>query len=205
MWNWIRNNFPAIFFNLWYFGSPPWDTGISPPELMSFLKEHPPGRALDLGCGSGTNSIYMARQGWQVTGIDLAYRAIGQARKKARREGVRVEWIQGDVTRIDQISGVFDLILDIGCFHGLPFDRREAYMQRLEQWLAPRGTYLLYSIWNSPGQHSFTGMREIDFTEFKSRFILDFRADGTERGLRPSTWFSFRAPDKQPPLVQENI
>ncbi|HZD55845.1 MAG TPA: class I SAM-dependent methyltransferase, partial [Anaerolineales bacterium] len=65
-----------IFFNLWYYREPPWDTGISPPELLAFIESHPAGQALDLGCGTGTNVITLARNGWQVTGVDFAPRAI---------------------------------------------------------------------------------------------------------------------------------
>jgi cyclopropane fatty-acyl-phospholipid synthase-like methyltransferase len=70
-------------FNRWYFGRPPWDTGVSPPELLAHLDVHAPGRALDIGCGTGTNAITMAQHGWQVTGMDFAVKA--SPRRGAKR------------------------------------------------------------------------------------------------------------------------
>ncbi len=87
-----------LSFSIWYYFRPPWDTGISPPELVGFLDAHPPGRALDMGCGTGTNIITMAKRGWQVTGIDFAPTAIKVARRKARGAGVKVDLNVGDVS-----------------------------------------------------------------------------------------------------------
>jgi len=64
--------FRRIFFNLWYYRDHPWDTGISPPELMDFNQTYPPGRALELGCGTGINVITFVRREWQVAGLDFA-------------------------------------------------------------------------------------------------------------------------------------
>ena len=52
-----------------YLTNPPWDTGITPPELVSFIESSPPGKALDPGCGAGTNAIYMAQKGWEASGV----------------------------------------------------------------------------------------------------------------------------------------
>ena len=76
--------FRRLLYNLWYYFHPPWDTGISPPELMDFIKSHPPERALDMGCGTGTNVITLAQHGWQAMGVDFTRRAIKLGRRKVR-------------------------------------------------------------------------------------------------------------------------
>ncbi|MFD0629748.1 class I SAM-dependent methyltransferase [Streptomyces sanglieri] len=69
-------------------GKPPWDSGITPPELVALI-EGPgalmPGRALELGCGTGTNAVYLARHSWRVTAVDLVDRAVRQARRRPPR------------------------------------------------------------------------------------------------------------------------
>ncbi len=64
----------------------PWDTGITPPEIVAMIDSGKVsiGRALDLGCGTGTNAIYLAQKGFAVTGIDISRRAISLAKRKAR-------------------------------------------------------------------------------------------------------------------------
>jgi SAM-dependent methyltransferase len=133
--------FNRLFFNFHYLGKPRWDTGISPPELLEFIEQHAPGRGLDLGCGTGTNAITLAKAGWQVTGVDFIGRAVQTARQKARQAGAQITFLQGDVTPLPNLSGPFDLILDIGCFHSLAPQGKAAYVENLERWLAPQGAY----------------------------------------------------------------
>lgn len=135
-----------IFFELRYlFGGAPWDTGTSPPELIDYLRDHPPGRALDLGCGTGTNSMTMAGFGWSVLGIDISALAIFLARRKASKSKAAVHFIRGDVTRKADQEQPYDLILDIGCFHALPFEKQDAYLQRLEKSTTKGSDFLLYT------------------------------------------------------------
>ena len=178
-----------LFFNLWYYRNPPWDTGVSPPELLNFIDSHPPGRALDLGCRTGTNVITLARHGWDATGVDFARRAIREARKKARQAGVEVDLRVADVTKLEGVHGPFDLILDMGCLHGLPEDGKNAYIQNLDRLLAQGGTYLMYGFFKGPGD-SGPGLTEEDIQQLEKHFEILERQDGTERGIRPSAWFS---------------
>lgn len=180
-----------FYFNWWYIGKPPWDTGISPSELMEFIAHHPPGRALDLGCGTGTNVITLARHGWQATGVDFARRAILMARSKARQAGVKVDLRVGDVTRLGDLSGLFDLILDIGCFHSLLPAGRRAYLDNLDRLLAQNGTFLLYVFFHHP-EASGPGLEETDLEAFSAYLNLVNRQDGSERGLRRSAWLTYR-------------
>lgn len=179
-----------LFFNFSYYQKPPWDTGVTPPELMEFIATHPPGRALDLGCGSGTNVITLALHGWQVTGIDFAPRAIAIARRKARRAGVTVDLRVGDVTRLKGIFGPFDLVLDIGCFHSLSREEKIAYVNNLPRLLASGGKYLMYAFFKDAGE-SGPGLLPDDLNLLSAHLHLVSRKDGTERGLRRSAWFTY--------------
>jgi len=99
-------------------GKPPWDTEVAPPELAQAIKGTAAGRALDLGCGTGTNSVYLARHGWDVVGVDMVKSALRRAKVKAHAAGVRPEFLRGDVTRLDQ--------LPTGTDFSLFFDRHSA-------------------------------------------------------------------------------
>lgn len=186
-----------LFFQFWYFRRPPWDTGISPPELLEFLDSHPPGRALDLGCGTGTNVITLAQHGWKVTGVDFAWKAIGTARRKAQRANADVDLRVGDVTRLEGVSGPFDLILDMGCFHNLDAPGRQAYLANIERLLAPDGTFLLYTFMLAPDDESGHGVSPPELMEMAARLKLINREDGNDRGRRASAWLTFQ-PNKQP-------
>lgn len=179
-----------LFFNLFYFSNPPWDTGISPPELLTYLASHPAGRALDLGCGTGTNVITLARQGWQVTGVDFARRAIQIARRKARQAGVSIDLRVGDVTRLEGVSGPFDLILDIGCFHGLDPAEMQVYISNLDRLLASQGTFLMYGFFREEAS-SGPGMLPSDLNRFSPVFDLVRREDSTDRQQRASVWLTY--------------
>lgn len=187
MQSWFRK----IAFNVWYFQKPPWDTGISPPELVEFIASHTPGRALDLGCGTGTNVITLAQNGWQVTGVDFARKAIATGKRKARRAGVQVDLLVGNVAKPDGLLPPFDLILDIGCFHTLTPDSKHHYVQNLTHFLSPEGTYLLYGFFKTAEDDRF-GLSPADLDLLAENLTLVHRQDGNERGLRPSAWFTYR-------------
>jgi 2-polyprenyl-3-methyl-5-hydroxy-6-metoxy-1,4-benzoquinol methylase len=180
-----------VFYEIFYFRKPPWDTGISPPELMEFISSHPAGRALDLGCGTGTNAITLAQHGWQTTGVDFVGKAVRTARRKAHQAGVEVDFRQGDIERISGIRGPFELILDIGCFHSLTEDGKITYVRNLELLLARNGTYLMYAFFKEPGS-SGPGLVEKDLDLFSDHLQLTERRDGFERGERPSVWLTYR-------------
>ena len=173
------------------YGAKP-DTGVSPPELLDFIQSHPPGRALDLGCGTGTNVITLAQHNWRVTGVDFASRAIGAARRKARQSSVDVDLRVADVTEEKGLAGLYDLILDIGCFHRLPEKGRQAYLHNLERLLAPEGTYLLYVFLRERSSAGSPGVTDAELAAFPGTLRLAERQDSTGRQRRPSAWLTFR-------------
>jgi SAM-dependent methyltransferase len=178
-----------LFFELRYLiGNAPWDTGISPPELIEYMRTHPPGKALDLGCGTGTNSMTMAGFGWSVLGIDISALAIFLAHRKARRSNADVHFIRGDVTRAGIDEGPFDLVLDIGCFHALPLDKREQYTQRLARSTHIGTDFLLYTWLNTESEDSTIAPTE---TSLRDRFTPLFEFQDLTYGTdqhRTSAW-----------------
>ncbi|MCZ7568129.1 MAG: class I SAM-dependent methyltransferase [Ardenticatenaceae bacterium] len=190
-----------LFFELRYrLGRAPWDTGISPPELKAVIQgpdARLPGRALDLGCGTGTNSIYMARHGWEATGVDFAGSPIAAARARAREAGVsqRTRFLQGDVTRLGELplSGPFDLVLDIGCFHGLSPAGRAGYAAGLKNLTQPGAILLLYAFMPRAFLGSTLGLSPDDVrATFEPAFEVVEIAAGADPGGSGSAWYRLR-------------
>ena len=113
----------------------------------------PPGRALDLGCGAGRNTLYLARHGWDVTGIDMIGRAVEVARARAVGDASKARFLQGDVTRLADLdlgSG-YGLIVDSGCYYGLPEDQRDAFAAGVTEVAAAGALLLMAGFTSIPG------------------------------------------------------
>ncbi len=132
-----------------------WQRGAPPPDLVRLIEgpaKLEPGRALDLGCGTGTDTIYLATHGWQVTAVDMVRKALTAAQRRATAARVAPRFVEGDVTRLQDL-GVGDgytLLLDFGCFHTLPEDRRSAYVTSVSRVAAPGATLLLCGFTRPP-------------------------------------------------------
>ncbi len=189
----LRKHLPRLFFRLLYLRKPRWDSNITPPELVEFIQSRPPGRAIDLGCGTGTNVIALAQHGWEAAGVDFVAKAIRQARRKARQAGLQAVFHYGDVTEGGFFSGQYDLILDIGCYHALPDEKRSLYRQNLAARLAPGGAYLLYTFFSDDLTTNVTTPK--DLAAFQEFLQLDKRALGEDPSGTRSAWFWFKAPD----------
>jgi SAM-dependent methyltransferase len=201
----IPSWFRRLIFSLSYLGHAPWDSGIVPPEVEAFLLDHPAQlairkgrrtssgnrRALDLGCGSGTSSLALARAGWEVTGVDFAASAIRIARRKARQAGLTVDFRLEDVLRMHALHGPFDLVLDIGCYHSLSVAQRVDYLHNLDRLLAPEATWLLYAFFR-PETEPGPGLEPFDLELIDLHLKLEKRTDGVDKKSRPSAWFWYR-------------
>jgi SAM-dependent methyltransferase len=181
-----------LSFNLWYLRRPPWDSGISPPELLAFLDSHPAGRAIDLGCGSGTNVFTLAQRGWKVVGVDFAPRAIAIAKRKAQKANIFADLRIGDVTKLNGIDGPFDFALDLGCFHGLSAAERGAYLGTLMRILAPGGHWFMYSFFRSAPNQAPRGLSEADLERIQTQLRLVSRQDGFDKRQRASAYLLFQ-------------
>lgn len=125
---------------------PAWDIGRPADELQRIVKEgivHAC-RVVDLGCGSGTDAIFLARQGFDVTAIDISPTALSQAEEKARKAGVSVRWVLADVLALPHLES-FDFIYDRGCYHNVRDQSLTAYIEAVRRLSHPGTKFLLVS------------------------------------------------------------
>jgi SAM-dependent methyltransferase len=125
----------------------PWDSGIVPPEVYELVDQgllQGPGFALDLGCGTGTNTTFLAQLGFTAVGIDLALLALTLARRKALADDLPALFCLGDVANLGFLSLQAHFALDVGCLHSLPPERRSRYASSLAERLLPGALYLMY-------------------------------------------------------------
>ena len=127
-------------------GPRPWDTGITPPEVVAFWQNQPSSPvslAIDIGCGTGTNAVYLAGLGLSAVGVDLSLTALLLAQQ--RRDTLplpvqqRLHFAQADVSRLPFQNTNAVYILDIGCFHAIPADARCDYANGIVKNLTPGG------------------------------------------------------------------
>jgi cyclopropane fatty-acyl-phospholipid synthase-like methyltransferase len=157
-----------LLFKMFYrLGFVPWDghpLATSLQELIAGDGALAPGTALDLGCGTGDSSIYLAEHGWQVTGVDFVAKAVHKARTKAEANKVTATFTRADVTRLSSegVGSNFGLIIDNGCLHGMSPEDRDAYARDARLLLVEFVTGASYGV---PG---------IDPDEVKQRFAADW-------------------------------
>ena len=120
----------------------PWDTGRPDPMLVEMIESGAiaPGRTLEVGCGTGTNSIYLAQQGFEVVGVDISPLAVANARAKAHGR-CRFETV--DFLNEAPPGGPFTFVFDRGCFHILDeVHERARFAQKVASELVEGGVWL---------------------------------------------------------------
>ncbi|HME77430.1 MAG TPA: class I SAM-dependent methyltransferase [Mycobacterium sp.] len=137
----------ALFDVLFRIGRPIWDTP-TPPEVRDAVEGPsalPPGRALDVGCGTSPNVAYLAQHGWVATGVDFSPKAIQLAKRKAA--GIPgAAFLEADVTKLSAsgIAGPFDLVIDNGCYHSLSSEGRAAYVPEVAALMKPGALLMMW-------------------------------------------------------------
>jgi len=132
------------WFNEAYRGTPPWDIGHPQGEIARLAQSGEiQGEVLDVGCGTGENSLFLAAKGHEVWGIDSAPLAIKKARLKARDRHTNVQFILHDALDLPSIGRKFDAVIDSGFFHVLSDEEREVFVKGLAMVLRPGGTYFM--------------------------------------------------------------
>jgi SAM-dependent methyltransferase len=131
-------------------GLAPWerrDVAGSWQPLLDGPQAPVPGRALDIGCGSGRDAVYLAKRGWRVTAVDLVDAALAAGRQRADAEGVDVEWVKGDVGQLDRLGlePGYSLLYDFGCIQGLTDPARRGAAAGLTRLAAPMAMLFLFA------------------------------------------------------------
>lgn len=182
-------------------GDAPWDSGMPSRELERVLAEREiaPGRALELGCGTGTNAIFLARRGFDVTAFDLSQIAIERAKQRAAEEGVSVHFLASDVADLPDLGPAFPFVFDRGVYHVLRQEKLDLLLDVLRRVTAP-GSLWLTLAGNAnddrpPGQGPPVVSAEEICRELEPLFVLlqlrEFRFDGVVVGgqrIEPLAW-----------------
>lgn len=158
------------WWDLAYCSGPPWDSDLPADELIELVESGrvKPSRVLDIGCGTGSNVLYLAEKGFDASGVDISRVAIRKAIAKARERGLKCSFNVLDFTEpqaVAKIFSTFNIILDVGCFHSLSPQDRDAYVDSLNLVSHPGSLYLLWCFLRGP-RWSYgppgVGEREVD-------------------------------------------
>lgn len=162
---------PREFFDTAYEGAPAWEIGRPQNDIVRLEKRGGfKGKVLDVGCGTGENSLYLASQGHEVLGIDRVAVAIEKARARAEERQIKCSFEVADALKLDKLKKQFDTVLDSGLFHVFSDADREKYVKSLAKVVKNRGTLhiLCFSTDEPPGE----GPRRVDERELIELFNM---------------------------------
>jgi len=181
-------------------GQVPWDRELPPPEVIALAAELPPGRALDLGCGYGRASIYLAQHGWMCDGVDFIPEAVAGARMRAATANVadRALFHTLPVTDLASLAPPYDLAVDVGCMHNLRGDDLRAYAAEVARLVGAGGLYALFA--HGPSTNTDDHRNGVDEATIRALFTPAFAVECVEHGttktpngnIRASAWFWLR-------------
>jgi ubiquinone/menaquinone biosynthesis C-methylase UbiE len=158
----------------------PWETGKPEGDLVELVKRGAirNGRVLDICSGLGTQAIYLAKQGFEVYGVDISPTAVKMAFERCRNENVSCHLREGDASNLSYPEGFFSFVFDRGCFHSVRPASRVAFVQGVHRVLQNSGGYYLkcFSEKNSKAWNHFT--KEDIWNYFSDPFkIMDFKEE----------------------------
>jgi SAM-dependent methyltransferase len=134
-----------IYELIYRYGQAPYDNG--PDQHLVDLVESgriKPCRAIDLGCGTGRNALFLSGHGFNVTGIDYASSAIEKARHKAMVAGLDADFFVDDLTNLQSVEGTFDFMVDAGVLDVFNPKLRDLYVQNIVPLSHPGSLFFLY-------------------------------------------------------------
>ena len=162
-----------------YYATPraPWDIG-RPQRAFIEAADAIRGRVIDIGCGTGDLSLWLAEQGRTVTGVDFLKKPLEAARQKAAARGLSVNFLQMDAVAVGELPERFDAVTDCGLFHTFDDAGRTAYVGALARLLEPGSrVFLLCFADAEPGTH---GPRRVSERELREAFATGWQVETIE-------------------------
>ncbi|MBL7205976.1 MAG: class I SAM-dependent methyltransferase [Candidatus Aenigmarchaeota archaeon] len=122
----------------------PWTLEKPPKQLVELIESRKikPCKVIDIGCGDGFYSIYLASKGFDVLGIDFSERAIKNAKENAKKVGVNIRFLVMDAMNVNELKESFDFVFEWAILHGLMPKEREKYEKKISDILNEGGKYL---------------------------------------------------------------
>ena len=175
-----------------------WDIGRPADELQKVVAggNVPRCRVVDMCCGSGTDAIYLASKGFDVTAIDVAPTALGQALEKGRKAKASVHWMVADILAPPDLKP-FDLVYDRGCYHVVRDQNLTAYLETVRRFSHPGTQFLLLASRRtdlSEGERSGVTEEELRFdflNLFDVEWLREIRLESNRPGIGPPGWSAF--------------
>jgi cyclopropane fatty-acyl-phospholipid synthase-like methyltransferase len=189
---------PRNFREHYISGHTPWDSGQVSDELLRVLNLglFPGINVLELGCGTGTNAIELARRGYAVTAVDYVDLAIQKARDKAQKAGgaaAKIDFKVADITR-DDLGGPYDLVFDRGVYHSVRAENLSGFLDRLKaatragtRWLSLAGNANEKTEYGPPRVHEHEIRAELE-PLFEILQLREFRFGTAQEDFRPLGW-----------------
>ncbi|MGB7094490.1 MAG: class I SAM-dependent methyltransferase [Anaerolineales bacterium] len=166
---WLYELFYSIpFISIsWIFGSP-----HERKEYVQLVENGSltVGTAIDLGCGEGSNAIYLSQKGFDVTGVDYSPTAIKRATTNAQAALVEVTFVEDDLTQLRHVNGTFDLLVDFGAINDLNSGDRDLYLKNVLPLTHPGCHFILMCFTNS-----------LPPDEIEGRFVDHFNIENLTR------------------------
>jgi ubiquinone/menaquinone biosynthesis C-methylase UbiE len=157
-----------------------------PKEFKDIVETYKPKTSLELGCGLGRFSAFMAEQGLNATAVDFSPVGIEKAKKRIANEYRKPTFIVGDVTNLEMLNEQFDVSFDVGCFHCLNEEGQQKYVSEIYRLLKPSAPHLIWAMDHSPSDFRLNS--EYMAKVFETRFQL-VNSKLSRRRIVSSHWY----------------